>query len=461
MGQPERRYVENDVPPEQERLAEPAADEIRARCARELAEGVRRLVEASPPGLRRRERRFAGGPTLYLGLLGQAFGFLHLFERSDSAEHLELSRRYLGSATDALQRSRFPGPEEWVSFHGTGGVSAVAAAVQDRLGNEAERDRHLEAYGRVAVRAADPDFPSEDLLWGRGGFLFGAAFLRARLGAASVPEARIAGALEAMLETGRRRAGEHARHLTPGSRGRPPLVYTNLNAFVMACFARAFIPGRSWPSRGLARAVGRALVLAGARSYGLGHRYDLGLVHGLPGNLYLMMHFPELLRAVGGWQDVRTTLDILTDYVDAERGMLELLPSPYSAALHRRVGSPEFTERVHWCSGTPAAVFLFARAYEVFGDAAYLETARRAAEHVWKYGLLRKGNGICHGIAGNGYAFLTLHRISSDTHARDRALHFARATWDERIRPPWSCRAAPFARAPCSWSRTARRDAKR
>jgi hypothetical protein len=433
MGEPTPRYVENDVLPEQETLAAPAVDAIRARCARELEEGIRSLVEASPPRIPNRDRRLAGGPTLYLGLLGQAFGFLHLFERSQSSEHLDLARRYLAAASRALEHSTFPKPEEWLSFHGTGGLPAVAAVVHDRLGNASERDRHLEHYGRLAERAADPDFPSEDLLWGRGGFLFGAAFLRARLGDGSVPEARIAGALEAMLETGRRRAHAHARHLTPGPHGRPPLVYTNLNAFVMECFARGFVPGRSWLSRGLARAVGHGLVLAGARSYGFRHRYDLGLVHGIPGNLYLMMHFPELLRAGAGWNDVRATLDCLSHYVDAERGMLELLPSPYSDALHRRVGSPEFTERVHWCSGSPAAVFLFVRAYEVFGTEAYLEAARRAAEHVWRYGLLRKGNGICHGIAGNGYAFLTLHRATSDAHALDRALHFARFTWDERV----------------------------
>ena len=35
-------------------------------------------------------------------------------------------------------------------------------------------------------------------------------------------------------------------------------------------------------------------------------------------------------------------------------------------------------------------------------------------DNLWKYGLLRKGPGICHGVAGNGYAFLALYRYSGD-----------------------------------------------
>jgi hypothetical protein len=247
-----------------------------------------------------------------------------------------------------------------------------------------------------------------------------------------MPDPLIRGAIAAMVERGRRSAREHAPHLTPLQHGRAPLLYLNLNAFVMGSFARAYVPGRSSLSRALALLAGHAIVLAGARRFGLRHRYDLGLVHGVPGNLYLLMHFSDLLTASARY-DIRHTLDCVAECVDAELGMLELLPSPCSEALHRRIGSPEYTERVHWCSGSPAAVFLFARAYEVFGDVAYLDTARRAARHVWRYGLLRKGNGICHGIAGNGYAFLSLYRRTADPRDLHRALHFARQSWSERV----------------------------
>ena len=44
---------------------------------------------------------------------------------------------------------------------------------------------------------------------------------------------------------------------------------------------------------------------------------------------------------------------------------------------------------------------------------------------VWKYGLLKKGPGICHGIAGNGYGFLCLYRVTGHPLWLGRAYHFA------------------------------------
>jgi hypothetical protein len=35
------------------------------------------------------------------------------------------------------------------------------------------------------------------------------------------------------------------------------------------------------------------------------------------------------------------------------------------------------------------------------------EVIQRALDHVWKYGVLKKGFGLCHGISGNAYAFLS------------------------------------------------------
>ncbi len=65
---------------------------------------------------------------------------------------------------------------------------------------------------RCADARADPDFGSEDLLWGRGGFVFGAAWLRARLGEAALPDERVEPALAGMsTPTGSRRAPTAAR----------------------------------------------------------------------------------------------------------------------------------------------------------------------------------------------------------------------------------------------------------
>lgn len=33
---------------------------------------------------------------------------------------------------------------------------------------------------------------------------------------------------------------------------------------------------------------------------------------------------------------------------------------------------------------------------------------------VWQYGLLKKGYGLCHGAAGNAYAFLAIYNLTQD-----------------------------------------------
>jgi len=76
--------------------------------------------------------------------------------------------------------------------------------------------------------------------------------------------------------------------------------------------------------------------------------------------------------------------------------------------------SPGRQPLVHWCHGAPGAVFLFCKAYEVLGHVEFREVAERAGAVVWRDGLLRKGPGLCHGVAGNGYALLALSRATGN-----------------------------------------------
>lgn len=52
----------------------------------------------------------------------------------------------------------------------------------------------------------------------------------------------------------------------------------------------------------------------------------------------------------------------------------------------------------------------------------------RAAEVTWRRGLLKKGPGLCHGAAGNGYALLSVYRCTRDPRALARAKRFAQWT---------------------------------
>lgn len=79
---------------------------------------------------------------------------------------------------------------------------------------------------------------------------------------------------------------------------------------------------------------------------------------------------------------------------------------------------------VHWCHGAPGFVALLCRAAAVYREPRYLELAEASAEVVWERGLLRKGLGLCHGVAGNGYALLSLYRATGDAGWLHRAVGF-------------------------------------
>jgi lanthionine synthetase-like protein len=81
-------------------------------------------------------------------------------------------------------------------------------------------------------------------------------------------------------------------------------------------------------------------------------------------------------------------------------------------------GAPPEEIRVQWCHGAPGMV-------TTLGDLLDLELAIAGGELTWRAGPLAKGPGLCHGTAGNAYAFLVLHRRTGDELWRDRARAFA------------------------------------
>lgn len=66
---------------------------------------------------------------------------------------------------------------------------------------------------------------------------------------------------------------------------------------------------------------------------------------------------------------------------------------------------------MQWCHGAPGHIFLLLRAHEVFKEDNYLELAKISSRStILTRGLLRKGVGLCHGISGNAFAFLSIYR---------------------------------------------------
>jgi hypothetical protein len=76
---------------------------------------------------------------------------------------------------------------------------------------------------------------------------------------------------------------------------------------------------------------------------------------------------------------------------------------------------------VQWCHGAPGMVTSLARLPDRRLDA----LLAAAGELTWVAGPLTKGAGLCHGTAGNGYAFLKLFKRTGDELWLDRARAFA------------------------------------
>ncbi|KAJ9549243.1 hypothetical protein OSB04_021786 [Centaurea solstitialis] len=134
-----------------------------------------------------------------------------------------------------------------------------------------------------------------------------------------------------------------------------------------------------------------------------------GAAHGLSGIMYVLMHFdlpPDVV------EDIKNTLK----YMIKNRFPSGNYPSSTEENTSDLL--------VHWCHGAPGMALTLVKAAEIFGDKEFLEAAIDAAEVVWNRGLLKKV-GLCHGISGNAYVFLSLYRLTGNVEFLNRAKAFA------------------------------------
>ena len=148
--------------------------------------------------------------------------------------------------------------------------------------------------------------------------------------------------------------------------------------------------------------------------YGRSTRY-VGPVHGFAGNVHALRgSIPDAVMR----ERVNRAISRLALRDGA--GLVNWPPVP---------GDPPEKIRVQWCHGAPGIV-------ATIGDLLPRELAIAGGELTWRAGPLRKGPGLCHGTAGNGFAFLRLHALTGDAtwleRARRFAVHTVRQVRDER-----------------------------
>ncbi len=149
--------------------------------------------------------------------------------------------------------------------------------------------------------------------------------------------------------------------------------------------------------------------------------------HGLVGNV--QAHAPQLDDETRTRPE-RDTTDVLARTAVRENGHVNWPPRDRPT-----LPGPAGQIRLQWCAGAPGIVH---------GSGSYLdeELLLAGAELTWAAGPHKddKGASICHGTAGNGYAFLQTFKRTGDEKWLDRARRFAMhaLAQAERMEPRFS-----------------------
>ena len=148
------------------------------------------------------------------------------------------------------------------------------------------------------------------------------------------------------------------------------------------------------------------------RLYGQELRGGLTPPHGLVGNVQALL---PLLDDARREVLLRETVAVLERTAFVEDGIANWPPRD-----RPELAGPDGQIRVQWCAGSPGIVI---------AAAGYLEEELllAGAELPWRTGPpgLEKGPSMCHGTAGNGYAFLKAFARTGDERWLERARRFA------------------------------------
>jgi hypothetical protein len=283
------------------------------------------------------------------------------------------------------------------------GVYLGAAGIVHALSRLADAGLHEPAldYGAIADRLTDapPDDSSEDgsLLAGATGALLVAHRL--------APSTATADALAALIAANIDHPANELLYGAPGTM----VAARTMNA-------RTGDPRFADLWRASARTLLDRQDDQGLWTQDLGgppERY-VGAGHGFAGNVHVLLAAPEWLDHPGVVEEraVRTARALAIR--DGDVATWPPLPEG------SRSGAPP---RVQWCHGSPGMVIALASLAPADDEHGALMAA--GGELTWRAGPIARNLGLCHGTAGNGFAFLALHARTSDDRWLDRARAFA------------------------------------
>ncbi|CAL1300919.1 unnamed protein product [Larinioides sclopetarius] len=312
---------------------------------------------------------------LYVGLSGVSYMCYYLSQHPEFAEKkgelLERSEYYLQHALTDADAPKNKSSRAAFLLGGCGAY-AVAAALNKTLGKDKESRIFLDKYVSLADGCLGLDYlgcGSDELLVGRAGYLSGILFLQKVFESEILPEEKVIKLCDAIVQSGVKYSKKH--------RSPCPLMYAY---------------------------------------YGTEY---LGAAHGLSGILQMLLCFPSFLQKR---PDAEPLIKDSVDWLLSLQTPSGNFPCAVDEVAKPR---PDSHELVHWCHGAPGIVYLMAKAYLRWKEEKYLRSCLACGEVVWNKGLLKKGPGICHGVAGSGYVFLLLYRLTDHHKHLHRALQFA------------------------------------
>lgn len=151
--------------------------------------------------------------------------------------------------------------------------------------------------------------------------------------------------------------------------------------------------------------------------FGFSRKY-YGACHGLAGNTNILLQGRDLLEP-----------SLVDEILERSVTTLEravIWENAYCNWPNYQSPNPE-KYLLQWCHGASGIITAMASALRF--NSTFAERLEKllysAGELIWLAGPLKKGVGICHGTAGNGYAFLSLYKYSDQSQWLDRARQFA------------------------------------
>ncbi|CAH1782538.1 unnamed protein product [Owenia fusiformis] len=361
------RYFSNEYPPEASGKSVDINPEVLNLYISDITNQIAAKVKPS-------QGNCDGG--LYVGCAGIAYAMYYVTEANTLPEHrsalLKLASNYINASLEYIHdKHNRDTPSAFLLGHA--GVYAAASLLSKASGDSKTAGIWNKKFAELAVMCTPENFlrcGSDEFLVGRAGYLYGCLMLNKSFGQV-VPKEAIHSLCSSVVQSGRHYS---VKHDSPC-----PLMYAY---------------------------------------------YDteyLGAAHGLSGILQMLLCFPDFVKSDAKIEaDIRTSVDFMLQIRQPNGNIAPAMDEVYS-----RQQRPASEELVHWCHGAPGVVYLFAKAYLTWGDQKYLDACIKCGELTWGQGLLKKGPGICHGVAGSGYVFLLLYRLTNNPVYRYRAERFA------------------------------------